>query len=61
MRPFETWSAVTTIRATTAGWRKVTGETSVPSRIRSVRTASAAIVAHASCAGAGRPPRPIPR
>ena len=31
MRPPDTWSAVTTSRASTEGWRKVAGETSVPS------------------------------
>ena len=30
MRPPETWSAVTTSLASTEGWRKVAGETSVP-------------------------------
>ena len=47
-RPPEMWSTVTAIRARTLGWRNVDGETSVPSRIRSVRAASPASVVHAS-------------
>ena len=47
-RPPDTWSAVTTILASTDGCRKVAGETSVPSRMRLVRAASAARVAQAS-------------
>ena len=39
---------MTTDFARTEGWRNVTGETSVPSRIRSVRVARAASVAQAS-------------
>ena len=34
-RPPETWSAVAAAFASSEGWRNVTGETSVPSRIRS--------------------------
>ena len=47
-RPLLTWSAATAIFAITLGWRKVTGETSVPRRIRSVLAASADSVAQAS-------------
>ena len=46
------WSTVAAIRASTLGWRKVAGETIVPSRIRSVSAASPASVAHASWASA---------
>ena len=42
------WSIVTADFASTEGCRKVTGETSEPSRIRSVVTARAASVAMAS-------------
>ena len=59
-RPPETWSTVTTLLASTAAWRNVTGETSVPSRSRSVRAARAASVVHASSDPAS-PPRPIAR
>ena len=45
IRPPETWSAVTTSLASTDGWRKLAGETSVPSRSFVVSAASALIVA----------------
>ena len=41
-RPFETWSSVTAICAIRAGWRNVFELTSTPTRMRSVRAASAA-------------------
>ena len=47
-RPLLTWSAVTTSRASTDGWRNVAGETSVPSLIVVVSAASALIVLQAS-------------
>ena len=50
MRPPETWSAVAAAFASSAGSRKVAGETSVPKRSVGVRAASAAIVVQASCA-----------
>ena len=54
-RPPDTWSTVTTFFASTDAGRNVTGETIVPSRIRSVRAASAASVAQASSEPAGSP------
>ena len=59
-RPFEMWSTVVASFASTDGWRKVTGETSVPSRIVLVTAASPASVAHASSEPFGSP-RPIER
>ena len=48
IRPPEMWSAVTAFLASTAGWRKVAGETSVPSRTVDVIAARPHSVAHAS-------------
>ena len=48
-------SPVTAFFASTEACRNVTGETILPSRIRSVRAASAASVAHASSEPAGSP------
>ena len=45
---------MTAIRASTLGWRNVAGETSVPSRIRSVIAASPASVAQAIASFAAR-------
>jgi hypothetical protein len=50
MRPPEMWSTVAAAFARSAGVRKVTGETSVPSRSVVVRAASPASVVQASCA-----------
>ena len=47
-RPPLIWSTVTTFLAKTEGWRKVAGETIVPSRSFSVIVASAASIAQAS-------------
>ncbi len=47
-RPPETWSAVTAAFASTAGWRKVAGETIVPRRSFTVVALSAVIVPQAS-------------
>ena len=47
-RPLEIWSAVATTLASTEGWRKVAGETSVPRRSVVVSAPSAASVVHAS-------------
>ena len=55
-RPPETWSAVTTLRASTDGWRNVAGDTSVPSRSVVVSAASALIVLQASSDPLRRPP-----
>ena len=46
---------MTAFFASTEGWRNVTGETSVPSRMRSVRAAMAASVAQASSEPASSP------
>ena len=55
IRPFEMWSTVLTMLARTDGWRKVAGETMVPSRMRSVRAARADMMAQASMALAPGP------
>ena len=57
IRPSDTWSAVVTSLASTDGWRKLVGETIVPSRSVVVRAASALIVPQAS--SAPRSPSPI--
>ena len=57
IRPLETWSAVVTSLASTDGWRKLVGDTIVPSRSVVVRAASALIVPQAS--SAPRSPAPI--
>jgi hypothetical protein len=54
-RPPETWSTVTTDFARTDAGLKVTGDTIVPSRRRSVRAARAASVVQASSEPAGSP------
>ena len=43
------WSTVATAFASSDGWRKVAGETSVPKRSSLVSAASPAIVVQASC------------
>ena len=48
MRPPEMWSAVVTSFASTDGWRKLDGETIVPSRSVEVCAASAHSVPQAS-------------
>ncbi len=48
--PPEMWSTVTALLASTAAGRNVTGETRVPSLIRSVTAARPASVVHASSA-----------
>ena len=53
-RPPEMWSTVVAAFASSEGWRKVTGDTIVPSRMRELRAAIAASVVQASWE-----PRPI--
>ena len=55
-RPPEMWSAVTASFASMDGWRKVAGETSVPSRSADVTAARPQIVPHASRAAPSRAP-----
>jgi hypothetical protein len=47
-RPPEMWSTVAATRASSEGWRKVAGETMVPSRMRPVCAATPASVVQAS-------------
>jgi hypothetical protein len=57
IRPLEMWSAVVASFASTDGWRKLDGETIVPSRSVVVRAASAQSVPQAS--SEPRSPSPI--